>query len=267
MRAILSLCACLLLVPGPRQAAGWLDDLLKTAAQKEHRAVRLVLVSGESIWQNLADAGARRVLGDDGVRARVFAPATAGYAYIPPRPRPVYVFVNTSRVSPRLVDLVAAHEVGHVLLHSRGFLQVLAPSDSVSEALVTDSFNVVQDVLLEHDMVERGIDSQPLLGQQLAELARGLSMAGPNAVVPDTGRLRVSHLASMAARLLLTVNGRDDEKKRVRALLPPNVVLLTDRYVALLGRPVASPDQYQALVYAACLANGVPRWKVVFAPD
>jgi hypothetical protein len=266
VRAILSLCACLLLVAG-QQAAGWLDDLLKTATRKEHRAVRLVLVSGESSWQTVSDPGARRVLGDEGVRARVFAQATAGYAYIPPRPGPVFVFVNTSRVAPRLVDLVAAHEVGHVLLHSRGFLQVLAPADPASEALVADSFNVVQDVLLERELVERGIDSQPLLEQQLAELARGLAMAGPRAVVPDTGRLRTSHLASMTARLLLTVSGRDDVKKRVRALLPGDVMQLTDRYIALLKRPVASPDQYRALVHAACQANGVPRWKVVFAPD
>jgi len=119
MRAVYALATALFLL-GARewQPNGWLKALQDVAVAREHRPVRIALVSDrDANWQTTSDYGFRTVLRDPVTRARVFAPGTMGYTFIPPRPKPVSVFVNRDRVDSRLVRLVAAHELGHVLLH------------------------------------------------------------------------------------------------------------------------------------------------------
>ncbi len=247
---------------------GWLKRLQEVAVAREHRAVRLAVVSDrDADWQATADYGFRAVLRDPAARARVFAPGSMGYTFIPPRPKPVSVFINSDRVEPALVRLVAAHELGHVLLHARGYLQVVVLPDSRDEPLLADAFNAVQDVLLERELVAQHVDSQPLLGRQLQAVTRAAALGGTTEAVPDTGHLNVSHLATMVTPLLLGVKGMDAGKQALRDRLPRAVASLVARYSAILNRPINTSAEYRQAIYEACEANGVPRSRVHFADD
>jgi hypothetical protein len=268
MRRLLLLCACLLaLGAGEWQPEGWLKSLRDVASAREHRAVQLILVSSRDAGRRSDTFASRAALRDPITSARIFAPDTLGYAHIPARPNPVVVFINTGRVAPDLVGLVAAHELGHVLLHSRGFLQVLAWPGTTDEPLIADAFNVVQDVLLERELTAQAVDSQALLTFQLRELTRTMTLAGPLTAVSGSGREKISHLATLVARLCLTVRGMENEKQQVRRLLPREVAALADRYVTILAGEIATPAQYREAIYQACDANGVRRSSVRFAPD
>jgi hypothetical protein len=269
MRALCALVAGLLLFPASEwHPDGWLKALHEVAIAREHRPVRLARVSDrDARWQAIRDYGFRAVLRDPVVRARVFAPGSIGYTFIPPRPKPVVVFVNGDRVEPALLRLVAAHELGHVLLHSRGFLQIVALPGDQAEPLLADSFNAVQDVLLERELLAQRVNSQPLLTRQLRVLASALAHGGPVGAVPDTGHLNASHLATMATPLLVAVKGEEAEKQRLRHMLSPEAARLISRYSAILARPINDAAGYREAIYQACEANGVRRERVRFAPD
>jgi hypothetical protein len=269
MRALCTLLAALLLL-GARewQPNGWLAALQQVAAAREHRQVRLALVSdADADWQTTSDYGFRAVLRDPVARAHVFAPGSMGYTFIPPRPKPVAVFINRDRVEPALLRLVAAHELGHVLLHARGYLQVVVMPGSGDEPLLADSFNAVQDVLLERVLLAQRVDSQPLLTHQLQAVTRAVSAVGAAGAVPDTGHLNVSHLATVITSLLLGVKGTDGGKQALRDRLPPEVASLVARYSAILNRPINDVAEYRQAIYEVCEANGVPRARVRFADD
>ena len=272
MRALVTFIAALLLASagGARewQPDGWLRRLQDVAAAREHRPVRLALVSNaDADWEATSDYGFREVLRDPVARARVFAPGSMGYTFIPPRPKPVSVFVNRERVQPALVRLVAAHELGHVLLHARGYLQLVVMPGSPDEPLLADSFNAVQDVLLERELLALHVDSQPLLVQQLVDVTRAVSLVGAGGAVPDKGRLNTSHLATMVTPLLLGVKDMDAARQALRARLPRDVAALVTRYSAVLSRPINTPAAYQQVIYSACEANGIPRARARFADD
>ena len=264
-------CPCLPGGPGGArewQPDGWLKRLQEVAAAREHRPVRLALVSNaDADWEATSDYGFRQVLRDPVARARVFAPGSMGYTFIPPRPKPVSVFVNRERVQPALLRLVAAHELGHVLLHARGYLQLVVMPGSPDEPLLADSFNAVQDVLLERELLAEHVDTQLLLGRQILDVADAVSRDGASAAVPDKGHLNTSHLATMVTPLMLCVKGMDDLKQALRARLPRDVAALVARYTAILSRPVNTPAEYQQVIYSACEANGIPRARVRFADD
>ncbi|MGE5359337.1 MAG: ImmA/IrrE family metallo-endopeptidase [Bacteroidales bacterium] len=253
--------------PPPRapKVSAWLERLRVAAAASERRDVIVALVSERGV-ADMPDK-ARTVLRNNAVRRRVFAPGTMGYTFIPPRPQPIVVFVNTDRVEPSLVDLIAAHELGHVLLHSRGFLQVVMFPGDPREPLLIDAFNAVQDVLLERELARHGVDTKPLLLRQLRTIGRALSMAGPDAIVPDSGSLQTSHLATMVTPLMMTVPDGDPAKARLRELLPRDVIRLVNKYSKILSGPVATVASYREAIYEACEANGLNRREVEFAPD
>jgi len=250
------------------QPDGWLKRLQEVAVAREHRPVRLALVSNaDADWQATSDYGFREVLRDPVAQARVFAPGSMGYTFIPPRPKPVSVFVNRERIQPALLRLVAAHELGHVLLHARGYLQLVVMPGSRDEPLLADSFNAVQDVLLERELLAQHVDSQPLLAQQLVDVTRAVAPGGAASAVPDKGHLNTSHLATMVTPLLLGVKGMDAVKQALRDRLPRDVAALVARYSAILSRPINTSAEYQQVIYEACEANGVPRARVRFADD
>src|SRR5512133_2249594 len=270
MRGVSLFVAALLVAGGARewQPDGRLKIVQDVAAARERRPVRLAVVSNRDVnWHATSDYGFRAVLRDPLSRARVFAPGSMAYTFIPPRPKPVSVFINRDRVDPNLVRLVAAHELGHVLLHARGFLQVVVIPGSREEPLVADAFNAVQDVLLERELIEQQVDSQPLLAHQLRAVVDAIAAGGAAAAVPDTGRLNASHLATMVTPVLIGVRGMDAEKQALRDRLPPQVAALVARYSAILQRPVTGVDEYRRAIYDACEANGVARGRVRFAAD
>ena len=94
-----------------------------------------------------------------------------------------------------------------------------------------------------------------------------MRLAGPYAAVTGKPRERVSQLATMVARLSLTVHGMDAEKERVQQLLPAEVAALVKQYTTILQADVATAAQYREAVSRACEANGVARARVRFAPD
>jgi hypothetical protein len=245
---------------------GWLERLRATAADREHRAVIVAAVPRADV-SAVTNAEARRALSDSAVRARVFAPGTMGYTHIPPRPSPVIVFVNVGRVEPYLAALVAAHELGHVLLHARGFLQVVMFPGDPREPILIDAYNAVQDVLLERELAKLDVDTRPLLLRQARTISRALSMAGPAGIVPDSGSLQVSHLATMVTPLMLTIADGEPAKARLRELLPSGVARLVENYSRILAGPVTTPAAYREAIYRACEANGLHRSQVAFAPD
>ncbi len=269
MRAPCTLAVLALVAVGVHEwlPTGWLKNLQQVAIAKERRPVRLALVTNrDADWERTSDYGFRAVLRDPGARARVFAPGSIGYTIIPPRPKPISIFVNRDRVEPALTRLVAAHELGHVLLHARGYLQLVVPAGSPDEPLLADCFNAVQDVLLEGELLAQHVDTQPLLVRQLSLVRQAITASGV-AAVPDTGHLNASHLATMVVPLLLAVRGMDDAKQSVRAKLPRGAAGLVARYTLILSAPVSSADQYRDVVYRACEANGVTRGRVRFADD
>jgi hypothetical protein len=241
----------------------WLERLRATTAARERRDVIVAFVSERDPAKT--PERARALLRNDDVRARVFAPGTMGYTFIPQRPRPVIVFVDTDRVEAPVIDLVAAHELGHVLLHSRGFLQVVMFAGDPREAPLTDAFNAVQDVLLERELAALGVNTRPLLDRQILAVSRSLSLGGPSTA--PSGSLQASRLATMVAPLMLVVPDADPGKERLRELLPKAVLDLVARYGAILSAPVHTPAQYREVIYRACEANGLSRTQVTFAPD
>ncbi len=249
------------------QPDGWLKNLREAAVARERRPVRLALVSdADADWEKTSDYGFRAILRDPIARARVFAAGSIGYTVIPPRPKPISVFVNRDRVEPSLVRLVAAHELGHVLLHARGYLQLVVTPGSRDEPLLADCFNAVQDVLLERELVALHVDSQLFLVRQLSLVTQAVTASGSSAL-PDSGHLNASHLATMATPLLLDVRGMDRAKGALRERLPSEAAALVARYSVILREPVESVAAYRDAMYQACEANGVPRARVRFAED
>lgn len=200
---------------------------------------------------------------------RVFAPGNYGYTIIGPGKLPIVSFVITSRTPNQFVDNLAAHELGHALVQSRGFRTTIRTGDAEVDELVGFATNSVQDVAIAEELIRQGHHDQPFLKFLLVELIKGLKggreLAALDKLPSGLGRKR---LATFVSRLTISVRGSDQEKVELLRLIPSDsrgMALSIQR--VLSQRCCRDPKQYEAAVIAVGRVLGLKPTQIVFADD